>query len=91
MLKLHAIVYGRVQGVGFRYFVHRNASKLGLKGWVRNNEDGSVEVIAYGDDEGISKLLQLLHQGPSMAFVSEVKHSIDKVDSCPFEFFFVRY
>ncbi|MEN2998778.1 MAG: acylphosphatase [Brevinematia bacterium] len=91
MVKLHAIVYGRVQGVGFRYFVQRQATRLGVKGWVRNNSDGTVEVLAYGEETEISKLLSSLYQGPSMSYVMEVKHSVERVDSCPFESFFIRY
>jgi acylphosphatase len=45
---LHFLVRGRVQGVGFRWFVHREASELELKGWVRNTEDGDVEVVVAG-------------------------------------------
>jgi hypothetical protein len=48
MHRLHAVVHGRVQGVGFRYFVMREARALGLSGWVRNQADGSVEVEAEG-------------------------------------------
>lgn len=91
MKKLHAIVYGRVQGVGFRYFIQRNATKLGLKGWVRNNEDGSVETLALGDEEKIAQMLKLLHEGPPMAHITEVKYKIEDATSCPFEVFFIRY
>ena len=48
---LHFLIRGRVQGVGFRWFVHREAAELGLRGWVRNNDDGEVEVLAAGDTE----------------------------------------
>ncbi|MCX8029816.1 MAG: acylphosphatase [Brevinematales bacterium] len=90
MLKLHAFVFGRVQGVGFRYFVQRNASKLGLKGWVRNVEDGSVEVLAYGDEKSISELLKLLYQGPSMAYVRDVKYSTENVNNIPYSNFYIE-
>jgi acylphosphatase len=46
---LHFLIQGRVQGVGFRWFVHREASELELRGWVRNTEDGHVEVVAAGE------------------------------------------
>lgn len=91
MKKLHATVYGRVQGVGFRYFVHRNAIRLGLKGWVRNREDGTVETLVFGDEEKISQMLKLLHEGPPMAYVTEVKYTIEETSSCPFETFFIRH
>ncbi len=46
----HYLIKGRVQGVGFRWFVHREAAALNLRGWVRNTEDGHVEVVAAGDE-----------------------------------------
>ncbi|MCS7299639.1 MAG: acylphosphatase [Spirochaetia bacterium] len=91
MLKLHVLIYGRVQGVGFRYFVQRNANRLGIKGWVRNLEDGGVEVLAFGDDDKISQLLILLHQGPSGALVMKVKHTTEEVSSSPYDSFFITY
>ncbi|MFN4244944.1 MAG: acylphosphatase [Brevinematia bacterium] len=91
MQKLHATVYGRVQGVGFRYFVQRNAEKLGIKGWVRNKSDGSVEILAYGEEEKISKLLSLINQGPSLSYVTDVKYTLEKVTDCPFGYFFIKY
>jgi acylphosphatase len=65
-------VRGRVQGVGFRYFAQRAASELGLTGYVRNLEDGSVEVYAAGPDEQISRFAALLQRGPSGAQVRTV-------------------
>jgi acylphosphatase len=61
---LHFLVRGRVQGVGFRWFVHREASELELKGWVRNTEDGDVEVVAAGDEETLQELRTSLKRGP---------------------------
>ena len=49
----HYLVKGRVQGVGFRWFVHREAAEIGLRGWVRNTEDGHVEVVAAGQPEDL--------------------------------------
>ena len=57
------LIKGRVQGVGFRWFVHREASALGLSGWVRNTEDGHVEVVAAGDPEPLAELEMALHKG----------------------------
>ncbi|MFA4044090.1 MAG: hypothetical protein HZRFUVUK_000873 [Candidatus Fervidibacterota bacterium] len=71
-MRLHAIVYGLVQGVGFRYFTLWEASKLGLTGYVRNLSDGSVEVVAEGTKEDLEKLLEKLHQGPPAARVRKV-------------------
>ncbi len=61
---LHFLVQGRVQGVGFRWFVHREASELDLRGWVRNTEDGDVEVVAHGNDADLAELRRSLRQGP---------------------------
>jgi acylphosphatase len=60
---LHYLVKGRVQGVGFRWFVHREAGALGLHGWVRNTEDGHVEVVASGDTEDLALLREALKRG----------------------------
>jgi acylphosphatase len=70
--RLHATVEGRVQGVSFRYFVTEQAQRLGLVGWVRNRYNGDVEVLAEGSRYDLEQLLIALHQGPSMAHVSEV-------------------
>ncbi len=70
--QLHAIVEGRVQGVGFRYFVEENAIDLELTGWVRNRWDGSVEVKAEGERLALDRLLAILQRGPRSAFVTNV-------------------
>lgn len=62
--RLHAIVEGNVQGVGFRYFVQENASSLYLTGWVRNRWNGTVELIAEGERQDLEKLLRALRRGP---------------------------
>lgn len=61
---LHFLIKGRVQGVGFRWFVHREASELNLRGWVRNTEDGDVEVVASGPSEDLAELRSSLRRGP---------------------------
>src|SRR5881275_897859 len=75
------IVRGRVQGVGFRWFVEREAHILGISGWVRNNSDGSVEVMAQGTREQLLGLRSRLRQGPRSARVDDVEES----DSKPIE------
>lgn len=70
--RLHAVVYGRVQGVNFRYYTHLRASELGVDGWVANRPDGSVEVVAEGPSGALADLLAFLHTGPSLAQVDEV-------------------
>ena len=57
------LVKGRVQGVGFRWFVHREAAALDLRGWVRNTESGHVEVVAAGDEASLGRLRALLAKG----------------------------
>lgn len=65
-------VRGVVQGVGFRWFVHRTAGGLGLHGWVRNRSDGSVELEAEGEASAVAELLAAVEQGPDGAWVSGV-------------------
>jgi acylphosphatase len=69
------IVRGRVQGVGFRWFVEREAHMLGIAGWVRNNLDGSVEVLAQGNPDQLSGLHSRLREGPRAARVDNVEVS----------------
>ena len=71
-VRLEATVRGRVQGVGFRYFVVSESRRLGLAGWVSNELDGSVRVVAEGDDAAIGALEEALHVGPPGAVVERV-------------------
>ncbi|HUA93827.1 MAG TPA: acylphosphatase [Terracidiphilus sp.] len=74
---LHFLVQGRVQGVGFRWFVHREASELELRGWVRNTEDGDVEVLAAGAETDLDELRGSLRRGPRGSRVDRViEHSL---------------
>jgi acylphosphatase len=72
------VVRGRVQGVGFRWFVEREAHTLGIAGWVRNNADGSVEVLAMGTRDQLAGLRSRLQQGPRAARVDNVEESESK-------------
>ena len=67
------LVFGRVQGVGFRAFVWRAATELGLKGWVRNRFDGSVEVLAAAPGDLHETLLERLNSGPRLSRVDRVE------------------
>lgn len=73
--RLRAIVQGRVQGVGFRYFVSDNARHLQLKGFCRNLRNGDVEVVAEGEEGALEALLVALKQGPRTSHVENV-HAI---------------
>ena len=88
--RLNAIVYGRVQGVGFRYFVLQQAVALGLSGWVRNMSDGMVEVLAEGDSASLQELLVALHEGPDAAYVRDVKYHFS-IATGEFSRFDIRY
>ena len=72
MHRVHLRVQGRVQGVGFRYFVLRRAEDLGLTGWVRNLPDGDVEVEAEGPREALQGLIERVREGPAAARVDRV-------------------
>jgi acylphosphatase len=75
------LVRGRVQGVGFRWFVEREAHILGIAGWVRNNHDGSVEILAQGTRDQLSGLHSRLREGPRAARVDAVEVSEAKPTS----------
>jgi acylphosphatase len=69
------LVRGRVQGVGFRWFAEREAHTLQIAGWVRNNPDGSVEVLAMGTREQLSGMRSRLREGPRAARVDDIEES----------------
>jgi len=62
--RLHAVVYGRVQGVGVRYFTQERAVFLGLTGWVRNRWNGTVELVAEGPEADLETFLKAIQRGP---------------------------
>ena len=66
------VIAGRVQGVGFRWFTHDAAAREGVHGWVRNLADGSVEVVAEGDQASVDRLEAATRRGPSSARVERV-------------------
>lgn len=76
----HYLVNGRVQGVGFRWFVEREAVLLGVAGWVCNREDGAVEVLARGSQSQLGALYDRLKEGPRAARVD----SVEVEDAAPF-------
>ena len=68
-------VHGRVQGVGFRAFVWREAGALGVSGWVRNRVDGTVEALVIGDDATVELLVERIRSGPSFGRVDRLEIS----------------
>ncbi len=90
MPQIHAVIQGRVQGVGFRATTTRVAHQMGLVGWVRNLADGNVEAVAVGSHERLTDFVRWLHQGPPGAYVNQVV--VEWQDPTePFEGFNIRY
>ena len=79
MASCRFLVRGRVQGVGYRYFVLREAEGLGISGFTRNLPDGTVEVIAEAEDPVLQQLEERLRKGPSFAKVA----AVERVDTAP--------
>lgn len=73
MVRRRIKVMGKVQGVFFRQFTWKHATRLGLKGYVKNLLDGSVEVVVEGEEEPIKELIELLHIGPPASEVTKVE------------------
>ena len=69
---VHVTIHGRVQGVGFRYFIEKNAIERALDGWVRNREDGGVEAVFVGAGPRVEEVLELCRKGPRGAKVERV-------------------
>jgi len=84
------IVSGRVQGVGYRWFVMRQANALGVAGWVRNRRDGTVEVWAEGREAALNELERALRKGPPGALVRELNGG-SVISSGAHRDFVVRY
>ncbi|RKZ30338.1 acylphosphatase [bacterium] len=88
--RYRAKIYGVVQGVGFRWFVQREARKKGIKGYVKNLGDGSVEVCAQGEPKNIQNFIDILKEGPPMSIVSKVEiEQIEPTDE--FKDFEIRF
>ena len=88
--RYHFRIRGRVQGVGFRAFVLRNARALGLRGWVKNVGYDQVETVAEGDEQVLKKFREQLKIGPTSSHVDEITTEIEPVTG-EFERFSVRY
>lgn len=89
-VKAHVIVSGRVQGVYFRGYTRMEAQKLNVTGWVRNLPDGRVEAIFEGEKEYVEKLVDIVHEGPSHAKVTNLKVEWQEYNG-EFDDFQIRY
>jgi acylphosphatase len=78
-------IHGVVQGVGFRYSLHREAVRLGLAGWVRNRRDGTVEAVVAGPAPAVDALVAWAHRGPPSARVAKVEVAPDEGRFTAFE------
>lgn len=73
LIARHMILSGKVQGVGFRHFTRSRAQELGISGWVRNLDDGSVEVMATGPENSMLSFIEILSHGPVSAYVKKIE------------------
>lgn len=80
MRTIHVEIGGRVQGVGFRWFVKERARRLGISGWVRNRPDGTVEVAGAGAPDSLDAFTSALRRGPDGARVDEVRE-LETIDA----------
>jgi acylphosphatase len=74
-VRRRVIVHGRVQGVGFRYTVRREASSRGVAGWVSNRRDGAVEAVFEGEPDGVERMVELCRRGPRGASIERVEET----------------
>ncbi|MBI1860750.1 MAG: acylphosphatase [Deltaproteobacteria bacterium] len=85
LVKVHILIHGQVQGVGFRHFTARKASHIRVVGWVRNLPDGRVEVLAEGDEKAIAEFEKWCSEGPSGAGVDKTE-LVEKTPIAAFSF-----
>ncbi|WP_215143699.1 acylphosphatase [Exiguobacterium qingdaonense] len=85
----HLIVSGRVQGVGFRYFSQETAQQIGIKGWVRNQSDGTVELHVEGSEKDIDTFKQALKDGNRFVGVDRIEEG--EAEDQAFRSFDIRY
>ena len=89
MKQIHLIIKGKVQGIFFREFTMKSARNLGLAGYVRNLPDGTVEVVAEGEEEDLKKLIAECRKGPLMAHVEDIEIEY-KEPKKEFDNFYIR-
>lgn len=90
LLRAHVIIEGKVQGVYFRAHTREMANKLGIKGWVRNNWDGTVEAVFEGEEQNVRKMVEWCHKGPETAIVTKVHVKWEEYKG-EFDRFFIKY
>ncbi|NBD33250.1 MAG: acylphosphatase [Cyanobacteria bacterium] len=83
MVRAHVYISGKVQGVGYRLSTQSEAVKLGIKGWVRNVFDGSVEAVFEGEKKAVAQMIQWCHQGPPAAVVKNVQVEYETPEGLP--------
>ena len=71
-MKKHIIIKGKVQGVGYRYWLYKTATQRNIEGWVKNKISGEVEALLVGNESDVNKLIKLCKKGPAMAKVTNV-------------------
>lgn len=81
----HYVITGRVQGVGFRFYMQRKARELGVTGWVRNRRDGAVEAVVQGEADAVEAMTAWARRGPPSAAVAEIKVEDGSGDYVAFE------
>ena len=84
--RVRFVIEGRVQGVWFRDSTRRKANELGVNGWVKNRDDGCVEVLAEGNKDAVEKLIKWCHEGPPNAAVTRVQETREEWQG-EFDFF----
>ena len=89
IIQKHIFVSGRVQGVGFRAFLRRQAAGLNIKGWAKNLRDGRVEVVIQGKKEKIKQMISFIKEGPSFAKVNDIEIKDENLSE--FEKFEIRF
>lgn len=89
MQQVHLFISGFVQGIGFRQFVKSHAQELGLTGWVKNTQDGGVEIIAQGKKESLDQLVMFCKKGPPLSKITDISARFENVRK-PFSGFVVN-